>query len=159
MSTNIEEDRVKLSAEGVVNLFRFDMRNGDTLFLKADNNADWQGNTYEQTAILLIGVKKSSDGELSRPTLTVANPKGIFSQYITQGVLEKSIVTRYRVLYNNLLTNSNIFEQNTWYISRVLNVSQANVSCELRNPIDGPNFQTPFRQYLPPDFPAVSISG
>lgn len=157
--TAIEDDRVKLSADGVVTLFRIDLRDSSTLFLKPDNDLTWQGHDWEGTAIMLQGVAQSASDELSRPTLSVANPDGIFSQYVVQGVLEKSIVTRYRVLMNNILTDSNIYEQMTWYISRVISVSIANVAVELRNPIDGPTFQTPYRMYLPPDFPAVSLVG
>lgn len=159
MSTDIEQDRVKLQADGVVHLFQIDLRNSSTLYLKADDTLTWQGQEYEGTAIMLQGVSQSASEELSRPTLTVANPQGIFSQYVIQGVLEKSIVTRRRVLRNNILTDSNIYEQMTWYISRVISISKVSVSCELRNPIDGPTVLVPARMYVPPDFPSVSLTG
>jgi phage-related protein len=157
--TAIEEDRVKLTADGVVQLFKIDLRNGSTLRLKANNTASWQSQTWEGIAIMMQGVKKSASEELSRPQLTIANKDHIFTQYVNQGVLEKSIVTRYRVLKSNFDGNINLYEQATWYIARVIGVTNANVTVELRNPIDGPTVITPARMYLPPEFPAVSLTG
>lgn len=156
---DIEADRVKLTADGVVQLFKIDLRNGSTLRLKNDNTASWQSQTWEGIALMMQGVKRSANEELSRPTLAIANKDHIFSQYVNQGILEKSVVTRYRVLKTNFDSNINLFEQATWYIARVVGVTNANVTVELRNPIDGPTVLTPARMYLPPEFPAVSLTG
>jgi lambda family phage minor tail protein L len=151
------EDRVKLEADGIVDLFKIELRDGGTLRLKNNDTVTWQGASWEGIAIQLSGVHSSTDGELSRPTLTLANPQGVLSQYIINGHLEKSIVKRQRVLKQNLDLNLNIYEQQSWFISRVASINKLTVSFELRNPIDGPNFLSPYRMFLPPDFPAVSI--
>jgi lambda family phage minor tail protein L len=151
------EDRVKLEADGIVDLFKIELRTGGVLRLKNNDDATWQGFTWEGVAINLSGVHSSSDGEMSRPTLVLANPQGVLSQYIINGYLEKSVVKRIRVLRQNLDGNVNLFDQQSWFISRVASINRANVRFELRNPIDGPNFLCPYRMFLPPDFPAVSL--
>lgn len=156
--TSVQEDRIKLSADGEVQLFRIDLRNnGGVLRFKADNDVTWQGNLYEGSAVQMSGYKRTADEEVSRPTLTMANPAGILTAHAQSGRLERSIVTRYKVLYQNLVNNLNIFEQDTWYISRVVAITKVSIVVELRNPVDGPNFVTPARMYIPPEFPAVSL--
>lgn len=155
--TSIADDRVKLTADGIVELVRVELATGGTLFLKNNDTVTWQGHSWEGVAMQFQGYANSSDEELSRPTLSIANPDGILSQYILNGALEKSVVKRIRVLRANLLANQNIFEQQSWYISRVVSVNKTMAVFELRNPIDGPNFQCPARMYLPPDFPAVQL--
>lgn len=156
--TEIADDRVKLSADGIVHLYKIELRAGGTVRVKSDNDATWQGNLYEGTLVEMSGYKRTSDEEVTRPTLTLANPDHILTVQVNLGNLEKSIVTHYMVLYNNLINNLNIYEQDSWYISRVVGVTDIAVVCELRNPIDGPNILTPARMYIPPEFPAVSLS-
>jgi lambda family phage minor tail protein L len=156
--TTIAEDRVKLEADGIVELYRIDLATGGSLFLKADDTVTWQGHEWEGTAIQLTGYTNSSDEEVSRPKLTVANPEGIFSAYVLSGVLEKSLVRQMRVLRTHILADLNIFTQRSWYISQVVSVNKTMVQMELRNPIDGPNFLAPARMFLPPEFPAVSLT-
>lgn len=156
--TTIAEDRVKLTADGIVELVQIELALGGTLRLKNNDTVTWQGNEWEGLALQFQGYGNSADEELSRPTLSIANPEGVLSQYILSGQLEKSIVKRIRVLRQNLLADLNIFEQQSWYISRVITVNKLMASFELRNPLDGPNFLCPARMFLPPDFPAVSLT-
>jgi len=159
MSTNAQHniDRVKLTSEAIVELFRLELIGGGTIFLKNDNTVTWQGHTWEGLALNVTGYSNNSDQELSRPTLSIANPEGILSQYIISGAMEKAIVKRIRVLKSNLDSNLNIFEQHSWYISRVIVINKAVISFELRNPVDGPQFQLPPRKFLPPEYPAVRL--
>lgn len=157
MST-LEEDRLKLSADGIVELFEITLAGGaGTLYLKSNNTVTWQGHTWEGIAIQLTGYGNTSEEELSRPSLSIANPNGILSQYIINGHLEKSLVKRKRVLLEHITGNQNIFQQQSWYISRVTQINKTIASFELRNPIDGPNILCPARMFIPPEFPGVSL--
>jgi lambda family phage minor tail protein L len=157
--TTHAEDSVKLEADGIIDLYRIDLTSGGgTLFLKANDTVTWQGHTWEGIAIQLSGYANSSDEEMSRPQLTVANPEGVLSQYVLNGHMEKALVKRIRVLRQNLLANLNIFDQQSWYVIRVSSVNRVMIAFELRNPIDGPNFLCPARMFLPPEFPAVSLN-
>lgn len=151
-------DAQLLEADGYVHLWRIQLRNNaGNVYLTDGRTIVFQGITYNATAIKLGPIKQSSEDEVSRPTLTIANPENIYASFIAQDILEKSLVIRKRILRTNLEANANIFEQRTWYIGRVTSYLRGTVTVELRNLLDGPTFMIPARQYLPPDFPVVSL--
>ena len=106
----------------------------------------------------MTGDSSSADGEESRPTLQIMNPLGIFNSAIISGNIDFAIVTRYTVLRRHIDNNSDIKQQRMWRVGRVKElISGQSVSLELRSMSEGPNFQIPVRQYIPPTFPTVSI--
>jgi hypothetical protein len=67
-------------------------------------------------------------------------------------------VIRRQVLYQHLISNAGIYNQRMWKIGRVVQfISGHSITVELRSMSDAPNFQIPGRQFLPPEFPLVSL--
>lgn len=147
----------KLEAEGEVHLYEITMLTGEKLFLKNNETADWQGNTYEGTAIEMDGIKTGASEEKSRPVLRTINPDGIFKPFVAQGLIEKATVVRRTVLTNHFAANNPTHRARTWLISRVTSMTSQSLMVELRSPLDGPNVIVPRRVYMPPMFPVVSV--
>ena len=150
-------DGQKLTADGIVDLYEITLTTGDKIYLKANNSVTWQGKDFEGTYIKLGGEKKMTSGEQSRPNLTVINPNGAFSSLIGRGYLNRAEVIRYRLLYQHLLQNKPIFKRTIWRITRIPMVNDSVINLELRSPWDMPNFVTPARMFIPPEFPSVSL--
>lgn len=150
-------DSQQLVADAYVDLFHIITTDGSHIYLKANNDATWQGDTYEGIGIRLTGVGQSADEEASRPQLQVANPMGIFSAFVVQKRLDNATVIRYRVLKTHLDSNANIFRQQSWRVTRVVNMDDTSLTVEMRGQLDGPNFVAPARMYMPPNFPTVSL--
>ena len=153
------EDAQLLDADGYIDLFMITLSDKvSTMYLKADNEVTWQGNTYEGTGIKLSNVGEYSDEESARPKLNLANPDGVFTFPISQGHLEGGTITRIRVLKHHLLNDINISTRRSWKVARVASVTRNAVGLELRGVLDGPYSQIPRRMYIPPEFPFVNLS-
>ena len=151
-------DAVSLTADGIVELFHIILYPGTThLYLKDNDNVTWNGNVYEGIPIQLRGTGSSADATVVRPTLNIFNPNAMFSAQVASGTIEGAEVIRYRVLRSNLSASTPIFIQHSWRVIRVSQLTRYNISLELREDIDGPNFLTPARMYMPPEFPSVTI--
>lgn len=94
---------------------------------------------------------------MSRPKLQVVNPEGVFSKIILDGDLDKAFCYRYRVLRRDIDQNRPVYQMLMWIIWTATSINKHYVEFELRNPMDGNNFYIPARQYLPPEFPAVTF--
>lgn len=153
------EDSLKLEADGYVSLYQIILPEGaGTLYLTHNHDKTWQGNSYEGTFINISGVASFADEEASRPSLTILNPMNIFHSLVNQGALDNAKVVRIRVLKEHYENNVNIFRKQQWRISRVASLVEPNIVVELRNMMDGQMFMTPARMYIPPEFPAVSLT-
>lgn len=153
------EDAQKLDADAYVDLFQLILSDGVTkLHLKKDHDVTWQGDDYEGTGIKIDGVGKYADDETSRPRLSIINPEGVYSALIDQGYIDKATVVRYRVLKEHIEQDVAIYRRQQWKVSRVATLTKAIVVLELRDMMDGQTFLTPGRMFIPPDFPAVSLS-
>jgi lambda family phage minor tail protein L len=148
----------KLTADGVAELFEIRLNDGSVLFVKNNHTVTWQGHAYEGMPIKMSGVSANSDDEQSRPTMVIFNPENMFGSFVVNGVVEKSVIIRRRVLAADLANDVNVFEERRWLVARVTSLMQQSISLELRNLIDGPNFVVPRRMYMPPFFPVVSLS-
>jgi len=149
----------KLQADAEVDLFYIKLKNLATEFrFKSDDEVTWQGRKYEAMACKLTGDTQSADGEESRPLLQAMNPFGIFNSAAIKGQLDLAVVTRYRVLRRNLDADINIYTRRMWYVGRIRElISGQSISLELRNMTEGANFQIPCRQFMPPDYPMVTL--
>lgn len=152
------EEAQKLSADGLVDLFEIHLNPSGVLYLKLNETITWQGKTFEGLGIKMGSVTKSAGEQVSRPTLQILNYNGLFSSFVQQGVFEKAVVYRYRVLKEHLDADYNIFQREFWVISRVSGLGKDGIQCELRSPSDGPFFVLPARMYIPPEFPSVSLA-
>jgi phage-related protein len=152
------EDSKKLDADAYIELFEITLSDKtSTIYLKANNDVTWQGNTYEGTGVKLDGVASYSDDETSRPKLTVYNPEGIYSSLINNGLLDNAKITRIRVLKQHIDSDSPISRRQQWRVSRVANLRKNMIGLELRDMMDGQFFMSPGRMYIPPEFPQVSL--
>jgi lambda family phage minor tail protein L len=148
----------KLTADGVVELFEIVLNDNSHVYIKNNNTVTWQGIAYEGMPLKMSGVSANADEEQSRPTMVIFNPENMFGSFVANGVMEKALVIRRRVLYVDLLANNNIASTRRWLVGRVTSLTQQSLTVELRNLTDGPNFVVPRRMYTPPDFPVVSLS-
>jgi lambda family phage minor tail protein L len=151
------EDGEQLEADGIVELFEIVCPNGLSLALKQNDTVSYMGKTYEGTAIQISGVSKRSDGEQSRPTLTVTNPLGIYNTLAVSGNFEFARVDRTRVLRKHLLANLDVKQVNSWYIYQVAQCDDEVISFSLRAITDRFNSYLPARMFIPPDFPMVTL--
>lgn len=121
------------------------LRNGPTI--------TWQGQEYSEWPSSLSEVEQNTDGEASRPILTLANPDGVFTPQAENGEFDLATLVVKEVLQDHLLANLNIFSQRTWFISKPVSVNRMTISLQCHSATDVPNFDVPPRMYLPPDFP------
>jgi hypothetical protein len=152
------EDSLKLEADGYVDLFQIILSDkSSVLYLKINKDTDWQGNTYEGTGIKIDGVGNYADETVSRPKLTMFNPNGVYSYLLDQGLLDGATVARYRVLKYHIDNDLPVYRRQQWKVSRIASVKNPQIVVELRDMLDGQNFTTPGRMFIPPDFPTVSL--
>lgn len=149
-------ENLKLTGDGYVDLFQIQLYTGAVIYLKANETVKWQGHTWEGYPIMLTGYEINTE-KLSRPIMRVVNPEGVFSSIFISGDLEKAKVTRYRVLRKHIDEDKPIYQLCSWILWQVKSITKNYAEFELRNPMDGNNFITPGRQYLPPEFPSVTL--
>lgn len=150
----------KLTADGLVDLFEITLQTVPVVLrYKNENSVTWQGNLYEGIAIRLAGDRRSADEEEARPTLTMMNPIGIFNPYVRAGYFDLATVVRKRVLRQHLEADVNLYEQRMWFVSRPRElIANQGLTLEMRNMSEGPNFFLPVRQFIPPEFPSVTLA-
>lgn len=122
-----------------------------------NKEVDWQGNTYESTAIKIDGVGRYADDEVARPKLSLFNPEGVYSSLVDQGLLDAATVVRYRVLKYDVDNDRPVYRRQQWKVSRIATISSNAIVLELRDLMDGQIFSVPGRMFIPPDFPTVGI--
>ena len=153
------EDAQKLEADAYIDLFQIVLSDRTSkLYLKMNHDVTWQGNTYEGTGIKIDGVATYASEEVSRPKLSIFNPEGVYSALVDDGLLDGAKVIRYRVLKEDVDNDRPIYRAQQWKISRVSDLRVGAIVFELRDLMDGQTFMVPYRMFIPPDFPTVSIS-
>lgn len=150
------EENLKLVSDGYVDLFEFVLITGTVIYLKDNETVTWSGHTWEGYPISLFGHEINTEKQ-SRPVIRAVNPGGVFSSLFISGELEKARVNRYRVLRKHIDEDKPIYQYCSWILWQVKSITKNYAEFELRNPMDGNNFITPGRQYLPPEFPTVTL--
>ena len=167
------EDAQKLIADGIVQLYEIKLANNTYLHLKSDNSVQWNGETWSGLPILFEGYSTAQSDSYSRPTLSIANPDTInendgstrstLSSLVLPtkdypyGLLNRAVVNRYLVLYDDIVNDRPIYQKKTWIIWFIKTINKDLIQVELRNPMDGVNFDVPARMYIPPEFPFVTL--
>jgi hypothetical protein len=116
---------------------------------------DWNGSTWVHSPFKLSGISNQSTGERNRPSLSLPNEGGIYSYYLNQGLLEDSVVTRYKALPHEnggTLTSKHVF-----YVSHASNISASILTLQLRKLSDGNKTKFPPRRYIQPEFSTVVV--
>lgn len=161
-----KEENLKLNADAYVDLFHIQTRGNNPvqMYLKNGDPVQWSLTgkeedkiNWESFPISFSGYEVKSDGQMSRPTLQVLNPGGVFSRFVLDGDLNKAYLYRYRVLRKDLDANRPIFQLNQWIIWQCTSITKNYMIFECRNFTDGNNFYIPARQYLAPEFPTVVL--
>lgn len=152
------EDGLKLESENKVDLWEIRLRGIPTRFRFWNGvTRSWMGNSYEGLACQLQGEGRSSEGQESRPSLSVVNPDKIFGPFAAEGYFDLAEIIRKRVLRPHFEGNVNLFEQRVWIVARPSAVRGQSLTLELRSPLDMPSMKTPRRTFSPPEFPFVVI--
>lgn len=157
------EDAQQLLADGIVQLYEIKTNEKDAdgnnvyLHLKANNDVHWQGYDWTGIPLLFEGYSSAQGDSYARPTLSIANPNGAFSTFVRDGALTRASVNRYIVLYDHIKKDKAIYQKKTWIIWAIKTLNKNLIQVELRNPMDGVNFDVPARMYIPPEFPFVEI--
>lgn len=158
--THIEE-AMKLDADGYANLFSIRMFPAGEpevlLNFTPQKTVTWQGQTWSNMPIALTDYVRNTRGEMARPKMTIANPEGVFSEYVHARWMDNAEVVRLRVLGQHLDADVNSYLKNTWKVRKVMNLSRVIAVFELGDILDGPSFVLPAKAYYPPDYPTVSI--
>lgn len=154
-------DAHKLTADGELDLFELTpAAGGATLRFKADNDMVWRGNTYYGLPLQFSEDAATAEKPSTMPKLVVGTPDtdlSLFKPLINDGSLDGCVVLRYHILLQNVLDGASIYELYTYRGKRVEGYTRATVSLQLASFSDSMSFSMPYRQYLPPDFPAVQI--
>ena len=151
------EDAQKLIGDGIVQFYEIKLADGSYLHLKANNSVNWNGFDWTGLPLLFEGYSSATADSYSRPTLSLANPDGAYSTFIRSGLLNRAVVNRYLVLYDDVINNRPVYQKKTWIIWFIQTVNKQLIQVELRNPMDGVNFNVPARRYMHPEFPFTEL--
>lgn len=152
-------DAHKLESEGLRQLFKLQLRDpGSTvLYLSPTNTITWADQQWDEWPCNLTGRAQNSSGEKSRPKFSVANPEGVFSLWVGQGVLEGAILNEYEVLTADVKADARVYTRRVWVIHRPISLNKNIAVFECRSVMDGQNFKIPARAFYPPEYPHVSL--
>lgn len=146
-----------LSPPALAQLFRIDLPTGEIFYLSPTKEVTWRGNTYDEIPCHMADLGIEVDGKLARPKFSFANPEGVFTAPVYNGVMDNASITRIRLLITDLQANNDFKITERFRVSRVMSVSRTLITLELRDVLDGPNYKMPSRAYFPPEFPHVKI--
>tara|TARA_B110000305_G_scaffold165102_1_gene182581 strand:+ start:7078 stop:8142 length:1065 start_codon:yes stop_codon:yes gene_type:complete len=132
--TNTNKQLSSLTPDTLIDLYEIDFSNlqldfemmndlygvnlgADTVYrfcpmINGVNPIVWQGKSYQPQPIRAEGFEQKADGTLSRPTLSIANPDGLFSRIVhTNKDFSNCKITRKRT-YARFLDNANFQNRN-----------------------------------------------
>lgn len=154
-------DSHKLLADGRVELYELTPAGGTGVVrFKNDEDETWRGNLYTGLPVMMSGAKKTAESGLSMPKMVIGQPNvdlSAIKPLINDGFLDNAVVVKYTVLLDNLINNRNIREMEIFRVKRVEQYSRSQVTMQLATLSDSLGFSLPYRQYLPPAFPSVTM--
>lgn len=155
---NMQASLHSLTPPAIVTLFKITLADNTVFNLSPSKEVVWRGVRYEQIACTMTEISRDSDGKLTRPKFSFANPERMFSRFIYEGVMDNAEVKRFRILSTDLDADLDFAVTELFRVSRIMNLSKDSATVELRDILDGTNFFLPARAYYPPEFPHVSLS-
>lgn len=153
------QDALGLEGDALVDLWEVRLK-GVNLVYRFWNGPTrtWQGFAYEGMGCQLANEGSGSEGQNSRPTLSVNNPGNIFGVFAAEGYFDLAEFTRKRLLQQHFIDNVNIYQQTIWICGRPLNSNSGLLQLELRSPTDMPPWKTPRRTFSPSEgYPFVVL--
>lgn len=152
-------DALELKADAEIDLYELSPFVGGTVYFKSDNDVTWRGQLYEGLPCALTGEEFSTD-KTPTPQLAIGQEDLDllpFKGLIHDGSLDGATLVRKRVLLDDIINNRDI-KQTTWFrVKQIPNYSRSKITLLLATFSSALNQTVPFRQYLPPDFPWVSL--
>lgn len=157
--TSIQNTAHDLNPGAIVDLWRLVLSDGATSFRFSNlPQLVWQGDTYEELPCSIAQTGRTSDGKVHRPRITIANPAGVFTTAVNNGLVENALLYRYRILKADLDADQDFAIQERYKVFRVVSVmTDGPIVLETRDVLDGYRFKLPRREYLPPEFPHVRL--
>lgn len=153
-------DAHSLSADAEIDLFELTPAGSTAkLYFKADNPVTWQGNLYNGMPLVFTEDSKTTTAGSSLAKLAIGQENidlSAFKPLVFDGSLDGARIIRRHLLLDDLVNNRNVCAVYNYRVRRVESYSRSNVNLQLAPWSGGMKFSMPFRQYLPPAFPAVS---
>lgn len=157
LPANIQTDAFELDGKAETILFQILFPDNSQVFLSPKGEHVWQGDLYEEIPCHMTQVRRQADGEMGRPKFSVANPGGIFTAAVHSGALENALITRIRILTEDLVADLDAALKETFRVSRIVTVTKEMIVTECRTALDGHQFKLPFRTFSPPEFRYVRV--
>lgn len=154
---SIQESLHELNPTSLVTLYEIHLSDGTSFHLSPARDVLWLGVQYDEIPCHLTEIQNDADGKLSRPKFSFANPGGMFSSAIAQGLLDNAVLYRKRVSTYDLENNLDFSLKERYQVAKVMSVSNSIAVVELRGVLDAPRFKLPARSYYPPEFPHVKL--
>lgn len=159
LPTQLEAERHSLNPPEITTLVELVIEDPDAnpiaIRFSDKQTLEWDGKTWSKSPFKILGISNSSSGERNRPSLTLPNEGGAYSYYLNQGLLEDSLVTRYRVMLIEGVPH--LASKNVFYVSHPSNISGALLTLELRRMSEGNKFKIPPNRYIQPEFKTVIL--
>jgi len=186
-SSNLNKQLVSMNPDSIIELFEIDFSDipldssvfGDdmgpepvyrfTSMINGSNPIVWQGKSYQPMPIKMEGFESSGAGKLPRPSLSLANPEGIFSKivYSNQDFLNCKVTrkrTFLRFLDEENFQNRNLNEDfknpfgssdmkahlpdDVYFINRKTLEDREQIRFELASPLELENAWIPARKVM-----------
>lgn len=160
--SHVTNSLVLTGAEPEIDLWELSPSDGTGLVcFKADNSVTWLGTLYYGLPMSFTGEKDAGGGnggdspviELGQENLDLS----LFKPLIRNGSLDNAVIVRKTVLLADMLANLDVKVVRSYRIGVVTGYSRTKVSLMLRHFSGARRATIPFRQYLPPAFPHVSV--
>lgn len=153
-------DAHKLTADAEIDLFELTPSTGTgQIYFKSDDTITWQGNVYNGVPLTFSGDAKSTQGSSSQPRLVIGQENvdlSAFKPLIFDGTIDGATILRSRILLDDLVNNRLIRAVYYYRVRRIESYSRTSINLQLATWSGSMGFSMPFRQYLPPAYPAVS---
>lgn len=158
---NHVNDALSMVADGKIDLFRLNPLSGGTICIKDGSDETWLGDTYFGVPMQFSGDNRSNDGSTPTPRLQIGQQDLDllpFKGLIFEGYLDGAAVTRKTILLDDLINQRNVARTLYYRVRRVENYSRTQISLVLSTYSAATGQTIPFRQYVTPDFPFVTLS-
>lgn len=155
--TGIQTSAFSLNPEGLVKLYVLSLASGAIFRMTNEASVTWQGYTYESIPCALSEFRVEAEGKANRPNFSFANPEGIFTAAVGQGLLDNATLKRYTLLKADLDADNDFAIEETLRVSQVLSVVRGVIVTQLRDVHDAQSYTLPARAFYPPEFPHVKL--
>lgn len=157
MSDLTKTSILNLEQRNTINLLKIKLTDGREIFISDSFKINYLGDDYDYLEFTISGDMEKQTGEKNRPTLEIANPKGMLNPLAISGELLGALVVRYQLEASfDGEAEVRLVRHNQWKLYQVADIS-TRVVLQLRTLIDAANTSIPPREYVPPTFNHVNV--